>query len=166
MTAEEGRRRLTVLLPGSYDPVTCGHTDIIRRASETFGHVYVVIFNNPEKTYRFSLEDRLRMLSLATEEFPNVIVSYGAGLVIDYAHEHEVHLIVKGYRNAADLAYEEKQAAWNLAHGGVPTELWPAAEDKKNVSSTVVRACLDRGDDTDGLLPPAVADYIRYIKTR
>ncbi|MBP3582537.1 MAG: adenylyltransferase/cytidyltransferase family protein, partial [Clostridia bacterium] len=91
-------KKETVILPGSYDPVTIGHLDIIKRAAEEYERVYAVIFINPNKSYRFSLDDRVRMLMIATEGLENVLVSYSTGLVIDYMREHEIDKIVKGYR--------------------------------------------------------------------
>ena len=76
---------MSVILPGSYDPVTKGHLDIIRRAAEQYDEVYVVVFTNPKKNYMFSVEDRVRMLMIATDELDNVMVSYSNGLVIGNA---------------------------------------------------------------------------------
>ena len=101
---------MKVILPGSYDPVTIGHLDIIKRAAEKYSEVFAVIFVNPKKTYRFSAEDRVRMLSLATEDLSNVRVDYSEGFVIDYMNEHGIDKIVKGYRNETDLEYEKVQA--------------------------------------------------------
>lgn len=152
---------MKVILPGSYDPVTLGHLEIIKRASETFDEVYVVAFINPKKTYTFTVEERVSMLMLATDELENVIVSYSDGLVVDYMREHGIEKIVKGYRNEADLAYERTQAEYNLTHGGYETELWLCRDEMKDVSSTAVREMLKRKEDTSRVLPTAVAEYIK-----
>ena len=131
-------KKMKVILPGSYDPVTVGHLEIIKRAAEKYGEVYVVIFANPNKSYTFSLDDRVRMLMIATEELDNVLVSWSAGLVIDYMREHGIDKIVKGYRTEADLPWEREQAEWNKAYGGYETELWQCEEGYKEVSSTAV----------------------------
>jgi pantetheine-phosphate adenylyltransferase len=152
---------MSVIVPGSYDPVTVGHVDIIRRAKEKYGEVYAVVFINPEKKYTFSLEDRVAMLMLATEDIDGCLVSYSTGMVIDYMRDHEIEKIVKGYRNDTDLAYERVQAEYNLAHGGYETELLlsdPALED---VSSTRARELLAKGESTEGVLPASVAEYIK-----
>ena len=115
---------MSVILPGSYDPVTKGHLDIIRRAAEKYDEVYVVAFTNPNKTYMFSVEDRVRMLMIATDDLDNVLVSYSNGLVIDYMTDHEISKIIKGYRTDADLEWEREQAEWNFKHGSYETELW------------------------------------------
>ena len=152
---------MSVILPGSYDPVTVGHLDIIKRAAEQYDEVYAVIFVNPEKTYTFSLEDRVRMLMLATDELDNVLVSYSNGMVVDYMREHGIEKIVKGYRNDTDLEYERKQADFNLAWGGYETELVKCREGLEAVSSTEVRERIIRGEDISDLVPAAVADYIK-----
>ena len=128
---------MSVILPGSYDPVTLGHLEIIKRAAKEYDEVYVVIFTNPEKTYTFSLEDRVKMLILATDELENVLVSYSNGLVIDYMREHGIEKIIKGYRNEVDLEYEKNQAKWNLDFGGFETELWKAEDSMKEISSSL-----------------------------
>jgi pantetheine-phosphate adenylyltransferase len=157
------KQKKTVILPGSYDPITLGHLDVIRRAAEEYERVYVVIFVNPKKTYHFSLDDRLRMLMIACEEFDNVLVSESAGLVIDYMREHDIALIIKGYRNDVDLAYEKEQAEWNYVHSGYPTQLWLCEELYKHISSTLVRERLRAGEELCDLVPEEVAEYIKNL---
>ncbi len=154
---------MRVILPGSYDPVTLGHLDIIRRAAEEFDEVFVVAFINPKKKYRFSLEDRVAMLMLATEEFDNVLVSYSDGLVIDYMREHGIEKIVKGYRTEADLPWEREQAEYNLKHGGYETELWKCREGLEEISSTLARENLTSGKSCDEILPEKVMKYINSL---
>lgn len=155
------KEKCSIIIPGSYDPVTLGHLDIIKRASEKYEEVYAVVFTNPNKTYRFPVEDRARMLLLATEELENVLVSYSNGLVIDYMVDHEISKIIKGYRTELDLPWELEQAEWNKKHGGFDTELWKCREGLEEVSSTRVREALDSGASVENLLPKPVAEYIR-----
>ena len=155
---------MSVIVPGSYDPVTLGHAEMIRRVAERENEVYVVVFTNPNKEYRFSLEDRVAMLMLATEDLDNVIVSYSLGYVVDYMRDHGIDRIVKGYRSDADLPWEREQAKYNLKHGGYETELILADEKYKDISSTLVRERLEKGESLDGLLPRSVAEYIAKIK--
>ena len=151
---------MSVILPGSYDPVTKGHLDVIRRAAEKYDEVYVVVFTNPNKQYMFSVEDRVRMLMIATDDLDNVMVSYSNGLVIDYMTDHEISKIIKGYRNDEDLEWERQQAEWNWEHGRYETELWKCSDGLGNVSSTVARAAIKEGENLD-MLPEKVAEYIR-----
>lgn len=155
---------MSVIMPGSYDPVTAGHREIIRRVAEREDEVYVVIFTNPEKEYTFSLEDRVAMLMLATEDLDNVMVSYSLGYVVDYMREHGIDRIVKGYRNERDLEWERVQAEYNLAHGGYETELIKADNEYLHVSSTLVRERLKKGEPVDDLLPENIIEYIKNIK--
>ena len=154
---------MRVILPGSYDPVTKGHLEIIERAARTFEEVYVVAFINPKKEYTFSVNERVSMLMLATEGLDNVLVSYSDGLVIDYMREHGIEKIIKGYRNDDDLKWEREQAKYNLANGGYETELWLCRDEMKGISSTLARRALADKEDLSGVLPDAV---IKYIKER
>ena len=153
---------MSVIMPGSYDPVTSGHVEMIRRVAEREDEVYVVIFTNPNKTYTFSLEDRVAMLMIATEDLDNVFVSYSLGYVVDYMREHDIAKIVKGYRNDVDLAWEREQAEYNLKHG-YETELILCDDSFKHISSTLVRERLKNGESLEGLLPDSVAAYIRSL---
>ncbi len=153
-------KRTSCILPGSYDPVTLGHLDIIRRAALEYDEVYAVIFTNPQKSYTFSLSDRVRMLMLACEDIENCMVSYSDGLVIDYMREHGIEVIVKGVRNESDLAYENAQADWNKAHGGYDTVYMNAGEGFENISSTEARERIARGEGLDGILPKTVIDFL------
>ena len=152
---------MKVILPGSYDPITLGHLEIIKRAVKEFDEVFVVAFVNPNKKYKFSVEDRVAMLMLATEEYDNLLVSYSDGLVIDYMREHGIDKIFKGYRNDKDLAYEMAQAEWNLAHGGYETELWKCPDGLEEISSSAARRLLCEGGNPEGILSPEVLAFIR-----
>ena len=149
-----------VILPGSYDPVTLGHVDIIKRAAALYSEVYAVIFINPDKKYSFSEADRIKMLALACEDIPGVHVDFYSGRVVDYMREHGIEKIIKGYRNECDLEYEKVQARYNLEHGGYETEFWQAREDFINVSSTLARTALSDKRDLSEILPEKVIAFI------
>ena len=151
---------MSVILPGSYDPVTNGHLEIIREVAAREDEVYVVVFINPDKKYLFSLEDRVAMLMLALDDLDNCIVSYSTGRVVDYMREHDIERIVKGYRNDTDLEYERVQAEYNMHHGGYETELILAKEEYRDVSSTRVREAIKMGEGLSDLVPERVAKYI------
>ena len=154
---------MKVILPGSYDPVTLGHLEIIKRAAEEFDEVFVVAFINPKKNYKFTLEDRVAMLMLATAELDNVLVSYSDGLVIDYMREHNIDKIVKGYRNESDLLWEKEQAEYNKKFGGYDTLLWKCDKGFENISSTAVREGIAGKGEWKALLPEKVANYIKSL---
>lgn len=155
---------MSVIMPGSYDPVTCGHVEMIRRVAEREDEVYVVVFTNPNKIYTFSLEDRVAMLMIATEDIENVFVSYSLGYVVDYMREHDIERIVKGYRNESDFEWEKEQAEYNKKYGGYETELILCEDKFKNISSTLVREKLKNGESLDDLVPKKVEEYIFSLK--
>ena len=152
---------MRVILPGSYDPVTLGHLDVIERAAKKYSEVYVVAFINPDKEYTFTLDERVKMLLLATDHLDNVIVSYSLGRVVDYMREHGIEKIVKGYRNKNDLEYERRQAEYNMEHGGYETELVKASSSLSHISSTVARERLLKGGELEGILPQNVISFIK-----
>ncbi len=154
------KRDLTVLLPGSYDPPTLGHLSLIERAAKEYGKVHAVAFVNPEKKYTFSRDERIQMLRLMTAHLPSVTVGYAEGLVIDYAKENGIDLLIKGYRNETDLAYERAQAAWNLENGGIETLLLPATEGLEEISSTAAREALSKKSTAHSLLHESVWRFI------
>ena len=151
---------MSVIVPGSYDPVTVGHLDVIRAAAKKYGEVYAVVFINENKSYRFSMEQRVKMLELATRDITGVKVDFCNGRVIDYMKEHGIEKIVKGYRNDADLRWEKAQAEYNFENGGYETELIPCVDGHGEISSTLVRERLDKGECVSDLLPDAVLGYL------
>ena len=152
---------MKVLLPGSYDPVTLGHVDLIKRAAAEYDEVFATVFVNDEKKYTFSEEERVEMLSLAVSDIPNVTVGFYGGYVVDYMKEKGIDKIVKGYRNEKDLEYERVQAEYNFSHGGYATELYKCRDDLTEVSSTLARERILSGESLDGILPGPVIAYIR-----
>ena len=151
---------MRVIVPGSYDPITLGHLEIIRSIAEKYDEVFVVAFVNTEKIYTFTPQERVKMLSLATEDIPNVRVDFSSGLVVDYMKKHSIEKIVKGYRNDADLEYEMKQAKFNLKRG-YDTELIKCQEGFENISSTAAREAIGENLPLESLLPEAVMDFIK-----
>ena len=108
---------------GSFDPVTNGHMDIIRRASEIFDVLIVSVLNNKEKTPLFSVEERVKILEEATKDLPNVQIDSFSGLLVDYAREKDLHVIVRGLCAITDFEYELQMAQTNrmLSHGKIDT---------------------------------------------
>ena len=157
---ENERITKAVILPGSYDPVTLGHLEVIKHAKEVYGDVYVVIFINPEKNYTFSPEERVQMLKLATNGL-GITVDFSPERVVDYMRRHSIEKIVKGYRNEKDFEYEMRQAEYNKQHGGYETVLVPCGEDKKKISSTAARLAIEKNEPLENLLPPAVIEFIK-----
>ena len=149
---------MRALLPGSFDPITIGHLAVIEEAAARYDSVTVGVFINPDKTGLFPHEVRVELIRLATAHLQNVDVLFSCGMVADLARDGGYDRIVKGVRSEEDRVYEEEMAAYNLARGGVPTELLPARESLVSVSSTAVRAALleDDKETLSALLPSSI----------
>ena len=143
------------LLPGSFDPVTLGHLDIICRAAVNYDEVVVGIFENPEKRYLFTTEQRRELLSLAKQNLPHVHIAACSGYTADYARDGGFAAIIRGYRSERDLNDEQKMAQYNSERGGVHTLLLETPPELAGVSSTLVRERLAAGESISGLVPEA-----------
>lgn len=141
------------LTAGTFDPVTKGHLDIIRRAADMCAVLIVGIFENPDKKPLFSLEKRFEALCAATMDIDNAIVITNDGMLFEYAKEARVDVIIKGVRDENDLAYEQKQADFNFEHSGIKTVFLEADPKYKNVSSTLVRKLISEGKDVSRYVP-------------
>ncbi|MGN0796179.1 MAG: pantetheine-phosphate adenylyltransferase [Christensenellales bacterium] len=148
---------------GTFDPPTIGHLEIIERAVKMFEKVYVVILINPEKTAKFSIDDRLNMLRAMTAKFEKVECDYFDGYAVDYVANHGGGILVRGVRNETDRLYEQEMAAYNLAHG-VDTIFLTANEGLKNVSSTEAKIKLKNGDYE--FLSDEVSEIVKHITNR
>ena len=142
--------------PGSFDPVTNGHLDIIGRASGLFDEVVVAVGVNKSKNRLFTPEERIEMLREVCGEFPNVHVDGFEGLLTTFCAERGIHAIVKGLRAVSDFDYELQMAQMNASLTGVETVFIPASPDRGFVSSSLVKEVAMFGGDVSGLLPPDV----------
>ena len=132
------------LFPGSFDPPTEGHLDIIRRATSVCDKVTVGVFINPEKSCLFSIEERVAKLQEMLSDFPAVNVVSSTGYTHAFATAEGCDVLLRGYRNKTDLAYEFDMAVYNFTRGHIPTHLFPAAPHLKDISSTKARAALQK----------------------
>ena len=151
-----------VVFAGSFDPVTNGHLDIIRRAREIFGAVVVLVMPNRQKKTLFSLEERAELLrkSLAGEE--QITVETAEGLLTDYLKKKGLFVVVRGIRNAADLAYEEQTAFYNKRFfPSMETVFLPARAEHIYLSSSGVKEAFLYGGDITSLVPPCVVEALR-----
>ncbi|QLY29945.1 pantetheine-phosphate adenylyltransferase [Nocardia huaxiensis] len=142
--------------PGSYDPVTLGHVDVIGRTAQQFDDVVVLVSINPKKQGMFSIEERLEMLREATSEFPNVRVDSWQGLLVDYAKQQGITAIVKGLRDATDFGYELQMAQMNRKLTGIDTFFIATNPRYSYVSSSLVKEVASYGGDIADLLSPGV----------
>lgn len=155
-------KKTIVMFPGSFDPVTRGHMDIIRRAARMFDKVIVAVMVNPEKKGCFPFEKRIEMLEKACSEMKNVSVIHATGLTAEVAREMNVTALVRGVRNVSDLEAENAMAHINgQLVDGLDTVYFPATMDKSNISSTFVRQLASYGADISAYVPEEVLDDIK-----
>ena len=148
---------MNALFPGSFDPVTVGHADIISRAAKLFDRLYVVVFVNPAKKPMFDTETRVRYLKMAAKGLENVTVLADGGTVADFCLAHGIGVLVKGLRSAADYDYEYPMAVLNgILAPGLETVFLPSDEKYLHVSSTAARELISLGRLMPGILPPPV----------
>ena len=142
------------IVPGSFDPITNGHLDIIRRAAASYDTVYVAVMINPQKTYCFDMKQRTEIAKAAVEGMENVFVISSDGMLWKLAEDLHACAIVKGVRNEIDRKYEEEMARFNDAHNpNARTVLLDADPSWDHLSSTLVREKLRGGEPTDECLP-------------
>jgi pantetheine-phosphate adenylyltransferase len=151
---------LTALCPGTFDPVTNGHLDIIGRAAQTFEAVVVGALENPSKQPMFTLEERVAMLKEACSGMPNVSVVSFRGLLVDLARAHGDAAIVKGLRAVSDYEYEIQMAQMNHRLAGVETLFMPTSPNWSFLSSSLVKEVAQLGGDVSGLVPDHVRDAL------
>jgi len=142
--------------PGSFDPVTNGHIDVIERAAQLFDEVSVVVTTNRSKTSMFDVEERQQMLRESTAHLPTVLVDAFHGLLVDYCRDHDARAIVKGLRAVSDFDYELQMAQMNHRLSGVDTVFVPTSPDSSFLSSSLVKEVAMWGGDVSGLVPAAV----------
>jgi len=155
---------LTALCPGTFDPVTNGHLDIIGRTSQRFDEVVVGVLENPSKQPLFSLDERVGLLGEALAELPevrsNVKVTSFHGLLVDHARQQGADVIVKGLRAVSDYEYEIQMAQMNVRIGDVETLLMPTNPKWSFLSSSLVKEVARFGGDVAGLVPERVREAL------
>jgi pantetheine-phosphate adenylyltransferase len=147
--------------PGSFDPVTYGHLDIIKRASLQFDEVVVAVLANRTKASLFSVEERMEMIRLTTAQFKNVRVDSWHGLLVDYCKANSVQAIVKGLRAVTDFDYELQMAQINLQGAGIETMFMATAPTHSFLSSSIVKELAHYGGDVSSMVPGIVNDALK-----
>jgi pantetheine-phosphate adenylyltransferase len=148
--------------PGSFDPVTNGHIDIIARASGLFDEVVVAVGINKSKSRArlFTAEERIAMLQRVCSDYPNVSVAGFEGLLTDFCLEHDIQAIVKGLRAISDFDYELQMAQMNSSLTGVETVFIPCSPEYSFLASSLVKEVAAFGGDVSGLVPADVLDLL------
>lgn len=147
--------------PGSYDPVTLGHLDVIGRAAAQVDELVVAVGTNVSKRAWFTPDERVDMLTEACAEWRGVSIALFSGLLVDFCQEQHASMVVKGLRNGADVDYEIAMAQMNRRLSGVDTLYLATAPEWSFVSSSLVREVAGLGGDVTPFLTPAVAERVR-----
>ncbi len=156
----------TAVYPGSFDPVTFGHLDIIRRASAMFDELIVAVMTNSAKTPLFTLDERVKMLRESVKDLPNVRIESFGGLLIDYCKTSNIHIVIRGLRAITDFEYELQIAQTNkeLSHNQVDTVFLTTSLRYSYLSSSVVKEIASYNGDISPCVPDFIADslYRKY----
>jgi len=150
-----------VVYPGSFDPVTNGHLDIIKRASDLFDEVVVAVLVNKSKKTLFTVDERIEMISETTARFGNVKVDSWSGLLVDYCNEKEIPAIVKGLRAISDFDYELQMSQINYQLKGIETLFISTAPAHSFLSSSLIKEILSFGGDVTAYMPKELIDRVR-----
>lgn len=161
MTIENGRTRIAVY-PGSFDPLTNGHVDIILRGAHIFDKIVVALLVNVDKNPLFSLEERVEITRQVFQEYPNVEVDTFDGLLVDYAKRRDISVIVRGLRAISDFEYELQMALMNRRLSpDTETVFMMPAEQYTYVSSRLVKEVFALGGSVSGLVPELVEERLK-----
>ncbi len=151
----------TALCPGTFDPVTNGHLDIIERAAQRFDALIVAVLDNPAKQPLFTVEERVSLLKEVTHDLGNVEIASFSGLLVEYAKERGIGVVVKGLRALTDFEYEIQMAQMNHALADVETLFMTTAPQWSFLSSSLVKEVARFGGDVSALVPPIVTERLR-----
>ncbi len=152
---------ITAICPGSFDPITNGHLDIIKRASKMFDRVIVLVLPNAAKNANFTIEERLELISRSVKDIPNVEVDSHSGLLAEYAKDKNATVIVKGLRAVTDFEYEFQMALTNKKlNPDIDTVFIPANQENMYLSSSIVRQVAAMGGSINGFVPSDIENEI------
>jgi len=152
------------LCPGTFDPITNGHVDILERSSRLFDRLFVTIFPNPDKAVLFTLQERLEMVREAVAHLPNVTVEAHDGLVSDYVRARGIRVVIRGLRAVTDFEYEFQMAQMNMRlNPEVETCFMMTRPENAYLSSSIVKTVARYGGDVTGLVPPGVAKRLEAL---
>ena len=148
--------------PGSFDPPTKGHLDIIQRAAKIFDHVIVAVANNPSKKHTFSVAERLQMTEQLVRDIPNADTDTFSGLLVDYLRSKKAKILIRGLRVVADMDYEFQLASFNRKLNGEVETVFLMPDDQYTyIASSMVKEVARLGAGTDAFVTPYVARQLR-----
>ncbi|MDT0675802.1 pantetheine-phosphate adenylyltransferase [Autumnicola musiva] len=150
------------IFPGSFDPLTLGHTDIIERGLPLFDEIILAIGTNSDKKYMFSLEERLHFLNETYKNEEKVKVMTYKGLTVDFCKEQEADFLLRGLRNGNDLEFEKAIGQTNYKMAGIETVFFITSSGKSHISSTVVRDVIRHGGNYEFMVPDVVRKKSKF----
>ena len=151
------REEMKAMYPGSFDPITLGHLDVIRRAAKMVSTLYVVVMRNPAKKYFFTTKERMKLVKESTKDIENVVVDMHDGLLVDYAKKKEINVVIRGLRAVTDFEFELQMANANRQLlPGLETVFFMTDEKYSFISSTLVREVATLGGDISQWVPEPV----------
>jgi pantetheine-phosphate adenylyltransferase len=148
------------IFPGSFDPITNGHLDVVRRAMDLFDELIIAVGRSPVKNQLFTPEERVEMIAELITEMPGVIVESFEGLTVEYAARRQANVILRGLRSLTDVQYEFQLALTNRAVAGIETIFIMSSEQYGFTSSTLIREVASLGGDLSNLIPPNVNRHV------
>lgn len=150
------------VVPGSFDPITNGHLDIIRRAADIFDTVYVAALKNSSKKPLFTIEERLELIAAVTKDIPNLRIESSSGLLIDYAKSRNARAIIRGLRAVSDFEYEMQITSMNrFLDESIETFFIMTKNQYSFLSSSIVKEVAQYGGSVKGLVPPEVEEALK-----
>ncbi|MEM7368893.1 MAG: pantetheine-phosphate adenylyltransferase [Bacteroidota bacterium] len=153
------------IFPGSFDPITQGHVEIVLRGRAIFDEIIVAIGVNSQKRYLFSLEERMEMLRLSFDSYPQIRIAYYEGLTVEFARKRGAGFLLRGLRSPQDLSYEQPLELINKHMAPeLETVHLLSKPETAMISSTIVREVIKYGGAIQGLLPDPVVEYVRALK--
>lgn len=149
--------------PGSFDPITLGHIDVIERASPLFDEVIIAVLVNSSKSGMFTIEERIALIKESVAQFPNVKVDSWSGLLVDYCEQNKITAIIKGLRAISDFDYELQMSQMNFQLKGVETFFMATKPDYSFLSSSLVKEIAKYGGDVSSWVP---GNVLKALKSR
>ena len=156
---------MKVLYPGTFDPLTLGHEDIIARASKIFDHLLVAVVTDSAKSTMFKLEDRLKFVQIITSQYSNVTFTSYEGLTVEFAKANNIDVILRGARDSTDFNYESQMAQMNNTMDDKLESIFLIASDSyKSITSSLVRQIIDLKGDYSKFISQEIANQIKKLK--
>jgi len=151
-----GNKFVRAVFPGSFDPITNGHLDVVRRAINLFDELIIAVGRSPVKNQLFTPQERVEMILELTTDLPGVIVESFEGLMVEFAARRQADVVLRGLRSLTDVQYEFQLAMTNRAVAGIETIFIMTSEQYGFTSSTLIREIASLGGDLSNLIPPSV----------